>query len=661
MPGYSLVLLAAALAAAPVAQPPRRPVEDLNRAVVYTVHETIHTDAQAALVARLQTDVLIRAWFKWHNATDYTRLARHVSVAHAAGAVFGGGITCSALYHGENGLSESQLLDMATRGPEGQLIDAWKTPRCRHGTLSNPAYLEYLLSWCRKQIDSGAEYLFMDEINAALHQNEGYDDYSLRDFQRFLADRYGPHGKPGDPQWNKLKIDLSDPSLCPGGTLAGFDYRAYLRRANLCDNPATSRNPLAGDWWAFRRDRDLRAWKWLSDAIRAYAAQKGRRVWLSGNGLARYVDLQVLGVWGLWRVNHGRVDLAESQLEDWCSVVAQGRAMAGRRVPVVFFHDWGFGGFPWMEVPPEDRALWIRTRGAEIYAAGGFFAFPVHGPMKNDAATDGTLDEVIRQAAFYQRHKELYLDAEFVGLEPIRADQPALSLALWRRTSPDGLVLHVVNRQAEAGRLKTRSGVHVELPVSAPPLRAWAVSPDWQGRRPVQAALEQGKLRVALPDVEAYAVVVMEYGRMPELSMAGPRIVPARRWERPERAEFVVERSGMLREPFDLADIMHGRLHHQFRNPPTLLVNMPAGGSLRVHVRCVATLGARLEYRVDGQTRQAVDLPDRDRKNNSSAREYDQTFEFAVPSGRHRLTLDNAGGDWLALDWLALVGRIEAW
>lgn len=73
-----------------------------------------------------------------------------------------------------------------------------------------------------------------------------------------------------------------------------------------------------------------------------------------------------------------------------------GVGLAGRKVPVVLFHDWGFEGFPWMEISPDDRRLWIRVRGAEIYVAGGFFAFPVQGPFGNDARREGTLAEVAR-------------------------------------------------------------------------------------------------------------------------------------------------------------------------------------------------------------------------------------------------------------------------
>ena len=63
-----------------------------------------------------------------------------------------------------------------------------------------------------------------------------------------------------------------------------FQYRAYLKSLRLTANPHVAANPLAADWHAFRNQRDDRAWKWLTDAIRAHAAAKGRRVLISGNG-----------------------------------------------------------------------------------------------------------------------------------------------------------------------------------------------------------------------------------------------------------------------------------------------------------------------------------------------------------------------------------------
>jgi hypothetical protein len=68
--------------------------------------------------------VLVRGWFKFEQAEPVQNYRDIPDKVHRIGALFGGGITCSALYDKENGISREQLLDMATPGPAGQLIDA---------------------------------------------------------------------------------------------------------------------------------------------------------------------------------------------------------------------------------------------------------------------------------------------------------------------------------------------------------------------------------------------------------------------------------------------------------------------------------------------------------------------------------------------------------
>jgi len=638
--------------------PPARPVADIQRAIVYTINETITSDEGLDLARQAGSDVLIRGWFKWGTGPDFAKLAPLVSKAHECGELFGGGITCSALYPGESGLTDKQVLDLATRGPAGQLINAWGQPNCRHGTLSNPAYLEFLLASCKRQIDAGADVLFMDEINAALQADEGFDDYSVADFRKFLSDRYSLQGwTPADTRWRSLfNIDLTDPGIAPDKTIRTFAYRRYLAARSLAQNAQGTANPLAAEWHAFREARDDRAWKWLTDAIRAYAAATGHHVLLNANGLARYVDLQVLGVWGNWRTKDGRIDLAASQLDQWGSIVAGGWSMAGRKVPVVLFHDWGFGGFPWMKIPPEDRRLWMRVRGAEIYAAGGFFAFPLHGPDGNDARKDDTVAEIARQSRFYHAHQDLYLDADLLGFEPLDTSQPDLSLALWQRTTPPSLILHVINRQAADGKPRQRGTVSVTLPTDRLPQSVTIVSPDWPGAKPGACRLRDGKLIVTLPELEAYNVAILQYAELPAVILSGRHIVPSWQWARPARNEFTLRKDGLVCDQWALPAMLQGMLHTPLRNPPTFIVNMPQGGALNVHVRSVATLGAKLQWQVDGRIEKVLDLPDRDGKNDSQAREYDQTFTFQIPAGKHRLTLDNVGGDWACLDWYAFTG-----
>ncbi|MBM4084255.1 MAG: hypothetical protein FJ272_05650, partial [Planctomycetes bacterium] len=424
------------------------PVRDINEAVVFTINETTRSDRELAVARKVGSDVLIRAWFKWHQAPPVKDWRDHPVKAHQMGALFGGGITCSALYDRENGITEAQLHDMATRSPAGQLLDAWDTPGIRHGSLSSPAYLDYLFRWCREQMDAGADYLFMDEHTAALALLEGYDDHSLRDFRGYLREACAQTQgwTPNDARWaSDLKIDLADREVCPTAAMDSFDYRAFLRKRGLLEKPSAPANPLNNLWAQFRVWRDDRAWKALTDRIRAYAKGQGRTVLISANGIARYVDLQVLGVWGAWKTKDGHVDLSQSQLPHWRSLVLRGHAVAEKRVPVVLFHDWGFGDppFPWLAVPASEREVWIRTRGAEIYAAGGFFAFPVLGPFGCDASRDGTLHAIVQQTTFCQTHRNLFLRGRYAGSETLMPKAPHLSVAAWWTDEPRALLLHV--------------------------------------------------------------------------------------------------------------------------------------------------------------------------------------------------------------------------
>ncbi len=646
----------------PEALRPKQPIQSIHEAIVYTVNESIHSPYGIRLARKVGSDVLVRAWFKWGNAPDWSAYSPLVQEAHRIGALFGGGVTCSVFYHGENGITEQQALDMATRDPAGNLVDVAGVPGCRHGTLSNPMYLQYILTWCTKQIDAGADYLFMDEHHGALMPNEGYDDYSLRDFVRYLQRKFCEQQgwRADDPRWKEqFGIDLADPAICPDGTIESFQYRAYLRQKGLLDNPTSERNPLREEWWQFRNERDDRAWKWLTDAIRAYAGQKGRRVYLSANGLAKYVDLQVLGVWGLWKTRDGQVDLSESQMPDWHRTVREGWYEAGKKVPVVFFHDWGFDGFPWMRATPSERELWMRTRGAEIYAAGGFFAFPVLGPFGNDALRDGTLREVARQSMFYRRHKELYLRAQLVDVEGVKSEQPLLSTALWLRQSPPALMVHVVNRQVRGTTLVKRRNVSLSVPVQTIPRKATAFSPDGEAQT-VRVERVAGGIRLHLPELIAYCVIVLEYPHLPAWSKGySPRVVPTPRWEKARQGVFRVQPGGIVEDGWKMVTYLQGRLHQQMRQPPTFILNAPRGAKLHVHVRAVAQAGARLVLLVNGKQREAIDLPDRDGKNDGTAREYDRTFTLMIPAGARRVTLDNQGGDWAAIEWLAFEGEFR--
>lgn len=640
------------------------PVRDINDAIIYTMGENALSDYGVSLARKVGTDVVVRGWFKWAQAPDVGKWQHIPPEMHKIGALFGGGITCSALYDTENGITREQLLDMATRNPAGELVDAWDEPGVRHGSLSSAAYRDYLFRWCREQIDAGVDYLFMDEITAALSRSEGFDDHSLGAFRCYLIEVCPQtQGRAlDDKRWqDDFAFQLDDKAICPTGKMDSFDYRAYLRGKQLLADPHVATNRLSPLWWQFRQWRDDWVWRELAERIRAYAREQGRTVLISGNGIAPYVDLQVLGVWGRWTTDEGHISLAENQLPYWRGLVTRGQAVAGKRVPVVLFHDWGFGDppFPWLAVAPSERELWMRTRGAEIYAAGGFFAFPVLGPFNDDAARDGTLPEIVRQTTFYRKYADLYLKSQWLGCETLQADGAPLSLAAWWHPERQAVVLHVINRDTAEGALKPRTQVTLSLPLSEAPRAVTVISPDFAGEKPAAARLEGDKLSVTLPGLEACSVVLLSYATKPDLSrLTDPnRIRTEMRWMRPARNEFPVLPDGNVRFADELEGFLQGTLHTQLRNAPTFLVKAAEAGRMVVHVRAVASTGARLVYQVDGQTRQTVDVPDLDGKNDGNAPEYDKAFTFQIPAGEHRLTLDNTGPDWAVIDWYEFRGK----
>jgi hypothetical protein len=654
---------------APPAADGKDALTEIGRAVVFSVHESgdpARADRDVDLARSVGSEVLIRVIFKWNQAPSLENLRPVVDKAHASGALFGGGITCSALYDTENNITRGQLLDMATRNPEGKLVDAWGKPGLRHGSLSSPAYLDYLFKWCREQIDAGVDYLFMDDPPVVLEKDEGYDDHSLMDFRHYLLENCPQTGdlRTDDRRWtDSWKIDLTDAGVCPDRTMASFDYRGYLSAHGWLRDPDQVNNPLRVLWQQFRFWRDDRAWKALTDRIRVYAGERGRTVVISGNGLAKYVDLQVMGVWSQWDGITGHIDLRENKIPAWHALAVRGQVEAGMRVPVVFFHDWGFSDppFPWLAVPPSERALWMRTRGAEIYAAGAFFAFPVSGPFGCDAQADGTLPVMQQQSAFYRMHRDLYLKADYLGFETPRSDTPNLSFALWIREGRT-ILLHVINRNVTDGTLYPQKNVIVQIPLDRVPKECTLISPDFAGERPLACRKSGDNLEIALGDIDAYAVAVLSYDGMVDTGRVikeAPRTIPTGSWARPDRSEFHVRPDGLVEEADALIGFLQGQLHPELRNPPSFLVNALSPGKLTVHIRSVAAAGARVEYRVDDRPVQYVDLPDLDGMNDAVGNEYDKTLSFPIPAGTHRLTLDNVGKDWAYIAWVAFEGSFK--
>jgi hypothetical protein len=643
-------------------------VIDIAQVRVFTVNEQVIDKDSLDLALGIPSQLWVRPWFRWHQARDYQKDAWVIAPCHERGISFGGGLTLSALYQGENGLDERTIREFLTCDPWGKPYPAFGNAANGywHGSLANHRYLDYALSWGKKQIDAGVDNLFLDEVDGAYSIHEGFDDQGLAGFRSWLTRRYcqGEQWSLSDARWTThFQIDLADTAICPDGGIATFNYRVYLQKHGWADQPDRAENPLRDEWGS---PGDLRIGKsyccecreqallYQVDALRTYARSVGRRVLLAANGLNRHVDFQIQGLWEdyLPRIG-GHLDATKSYATRWRTALARSRQLLGHEVPVMFFHDWG-DGFPyWQHLDGEGHRTWMRLYAPEIYAAGGFFAFPVMGPFGCDARTDGSLATIKTLAAFFDHYAELYRNTIWMADRTVVFDRPGPTCIAKGQTDRHRLLLHIFNHAClpDTGRLATLTDVILRCPRLGTIRSAVLVSPDAPESQPLTTRIEQGQVVITIPTLSAYALVVIDHDDFDPRPMAADVAIPlAAVWARPLQQTFAIAAEGLGAESELPNAFIQGRLHPQLRDNPEFLVDFPGPGSFIVSIEAVADQGARLEVLVDGYPATTVEF--------AGAGAPPPTTPIAIPisAGKHRIAIDNHGPDWLRLGAITLSG-----
>ena len=675
--GTSLLSLRGALSLGALAilsvRPPDQAAEvcDASAVRVFTVNEEVMNKDGQDLALGVPSQMLIRPWFRWRNARDYARDAWVVQPFHERGISFGGGITLSAIYRGENGLAEETFLDYATRDPSGNLYPAFGNSRIGyvHGSIAHRKYLDYALSWARKLIDAGVDNLFMDEVDGAYNLHEGFDDYGLAGFRGWLTRRYvgGQNWSETDARWTeRFRIDFRDAAVCPDGTLKSFNYRNYLQKHGWTGQPDHPDNPLREEWgWpgdmrlgkSYCGERREEAWRYQCESLREYARGKGRKIQIAANGVNRHVDFQIQGLWDQTLAKKdNRLDVSRSYVGLWRGALDRSRRLLGREVPVVFFHDWGTGFPYWERLGGDEHKLWLRIYAPEVYAAGGFLAFPVHGPFGCDSRKDGSVEVIRRLAEFFNRHAALYRDTKWLSERQVAADRPGVTCLAKVQAGARRLLLHVTNRNCakDSARPAPVKDLGLSFPVLGEVARATLVSPDLEEAPAVPWRTEAGKTSVAIPSLESYAVVCVEYGHFDPAPMAADVVVTVSDvWGRPAQNVFEVGPRGVAGDESPNR-FVQGQLHPHLRNNPVFLVDCPRAASFVVHVDRVAELGAKICVLVDGQKALEADLPGGGGGPAGSG----VARECAVPlaAGRHRIQVENPGRDWFGVERFVLTG-----
>jgi hypothetical protein len=547
----SWLLCALVLPLAVPAQPAAAATVGRVRPADFTVFAFSQSDVdqEDPQVYQLVPDVTIRAIGKWSTngdeAADYNfgQIGRY----HDKGIAFMGSGTASVIFP-HDFATAAVFDDMSTRDADNNPVphDEFGFPDpARRGNMFNPKYRQYLLSWAKIQVDGGVDGVNFDEVNAGFsgglkygfNGNEGFDDYAIADFNRYLLAKY-PTFTAAD--W-KSRFGMTDDNLVrsdvPADDLAGnFNYRKYLQAHGWNLNPLTADNPLAGEWGRVTANRMYaddssftvtylrRYWKQMVDELRAYARSTAQRqILISSNGLLPYVDYNSVGMYPFnpdeqtpdFRgvdyvpVVDGHLNGAKSLQANYRYLKDTSGQIAGD-VPVAVFIDWPNDMMTsYLNLPLAEKQDYWRIFGAEAYANGIFPAFHLKDTVGSPTAEQsGMLGFFQTYSRFYSDHRSLYRHNDR-GTAAVRVGASNVSASLLVQHGSGARTLHLINHNYNQG-ITAQTGFSVQVDLASCPRRVTMVSPDFAGSKVASSSCSRGRLRVTVDRLDYYDVLVFD-------------------------------------------------------------------------------------------------------------------------------------------------------
>ncbi len=537
---------------------------DLGNVVVYGFSHDGPDEDDPQVYEKLVPDLVMRGWHAgW---TDNTPASKYnlgfLNRCHEKHILFMGGLNGSAVYRSD-AADDREFQDWSTMDAEGNPAthtecDNSTCKNMRRASVANPNYREHLMKKIRMQIDLGADGIVMDEMDAdgyygnakfQCNGNEGFDDYFIADFNRYLMEKY-PNFREGD--WIK-KFHMRKGNVLRRGVPyndleRNFNYRKYLQENGWATDPKNrgwggkncSANPLAKEWGVFPAssrlslddpdflDKAFRVyWKQMVVEIRKYARDKyHKEIIVTANGLFPYVDLNEFG---LWNHNHdgeggteadympqtgdGHLDGTKSLKKTFKSLYQRNLAVAGR-VPLVVFLDWPTAFLnSYYKLPLSEKEDFWQIYAPEAYACGLFYAFHLRVcyDLEPSAAKSGVIGFMARYSQFYKDNRDLYLYKETADTD-IKATVSAENVEynLTDQDSRKRFLLHLINHNYDK-RILPKSDFTVTLGIEAVPQSVELVSPDIQGKQKVEFSYSNNRLVLKVKALKYYDVLLINW------------------------------------------------------------------------------------------------------------------------------------------------------
>ncbi len=521
---------------------------DINKMTVFAFSQSL-TNEEDPQVYRLDPDINIRAMQKWSiygdEKNDYN--FDQIKSYHDMGICFIGGGTASVIF--EHDFTSPKIFkDMATRDADNKLVPHNEVvPGAYRGSLANPEYRKYIIDWCKIQIDAGVDGLFLDEVTGGFsggvvknwNGNEGFDDYCIADFNKYLMEKYPDYTA---RDW-KNKYGMTDANIIKKGVkyddLANnFNYRKYLQAhgwdgATAATSPLNPGNPLAKEWGNVISNRMYKAdtflgkytelyWQEIVNELKAYAREKYKKnILVTSNGIFPFVDFNCLGMYD-WNpdektpdgkgadyvpVVNGHLNGSKSLMPVYKMLYSRNKETAGN-VPLVTFIDWPtemMANYNKLSLA-EKKDYW-QIFGAETYASGLYPAFHLRDTVDSFTATAaGIMDFFRAYAKFYRDNSEFFHNNSYAG-KTVNVGKTGISYNLMQNEKR--LVLHLVNHNYGSGIIP-QNNMNVKIDTDHAPSKVFMVSPDFSGEKGLAFNYSGGKLSITVDSIKYYDVIVID-------------------------------------------------------------------------------------------------------------------------------------------------------
>jgi hypothetical protein len=492
---------------------------------IWVMYDQVYNQSDLDAAMSCKPDVINRGWFKWGNWGDFNwnQWSWMAQQANQGNALFGGGGTVMALYPGE--VDDAKFQRIVDRTPLNKPMHfaGDTTLDYYNGDLQKKEYLDFLLTWIYKQIDAGANTLHLDGIAAG--PSFGYSDYCMAQFDDYLINKYvdGNGWTLTDARWQAI-FDISLASDCTDGTMNTFDYRKFLIRNGYDKDPFNYVNLLGEEFgypWKYEStyadERNEESCRYLYESIKSYAAEKGLDVTVSTNGFSKYVDYQTTGVWSNWSVSGGKLDISPSYVNAWRAIKDYSLINLQHDIPLIVFHDWGYGMPFYNEIGAADQILWLRVYAPEVFASGAVFAWPFSGGGNMYKPSKAVLDTMQSLIKWYDAERELYIGSVWIpGNQVNLKGQGSMVQTTLDQFDQDLIhtkrLVHVINKKLDGNRkLVIRKNFNIRISSGEKPTSVWAVSPDFSDYQKLDFTWVSDTAEVTVKSLDAYTVVVLDY------------------------------------------------------------------------------------------------------------------------------------------------------